>query len=103
MSTSGSYTPPPPAARQAQARAVTDSSGNAVFTWPPGLFTAPPVVTLAVEAGGGFRSARVAANSATETTVNVQVSGGLTLLGLGVLAVGVAASGVTVHATATEP
>lgn len=102
MSTSGSYTPPP-AARQVHARAVTDSSGNAVFTWPPALFTGPPVVTLAVEASGGFRSARIAANSAASTTVNVQVSAGVTLLGLGVLAVGVAASGVTVHATAREP
>ncbi|MBT3161514.1 hypothetical protein HTV80_00095 [Streptomyces sp. Vc74B-19] len=103
MSTSGSYTPPPPPARQAHARAVTDSSGNAVLTWPPGLFTGPPVVTLAVQAGDGFRSVRISVNSATQTTVNVQVAGGLTLLGLGVLAVGVAASGVTVHATATEP
>lgn len=71
------------------------------LTWPAGAFDAPPVIALAVEAVGGFRSAEISANSATSTTVSVLVAAGATLLGIGVLAVGAAASGVTVHATAT--
>lgn len=99
MSTAGHYTPASP--RQAHARAVTDGSGDAVITWSP-PFAAPPIVTATVEAGNGFRSLRIAANSATSTTVHVDVSTGVTLLGIGVLALGAAASGVTVHVTATE-
>jgi hypothetical protein len=83
-----------------RATAVTDGNGNAVFTWPAGAFTAPPVVTVALEAGAGFRSARVSANSATQTTVAVLQAAGVTLLGIGVLAAGTPASGVTVHAHA---
>ena len=82
-------------------RAVTDADGNAVFTWPPGAFTGPPVVTLGVEAGGGFHSARITANGTGTTTVNVLRASGVTLLGVGVLAVGAPAAGVTVHAAAT--
>ncbi|MET7809750.1 hypothetical protein ABZT26_02685 [Streptomyces sp. NPDC005395] len=100
MTTHGYYTPP--ARRVARAKAVTNGSGEAVFTWDP-PFAGPPVVTLAVEAGAGFRSARVAANTARQTTVNVQATTGVTLLGIGVLALGTAAAGVTVHATATAP
>lgn len=79
---------------------VTDGSGNITFAWPPGSFTAPPVVTVAVQAGAGFRSATVTSNTAAATTVNVQQAGGVTLLGIGVLAVGTPAAGVTVHAHA---
>lgn len=100
MTTSGHYTPTH--ARQAHARAVTNSSGDATITWSP-PFGAPPIITATVEAGSGFRSLRVAANSATSTTIHVDVSTGVTLLGIGVLALGAAASGVTVHVTATEP
>jgi hypothetical protein len=85
------------------ARAATDANGNATFAWPAGVFSGPPVVALAVEAGAGFRSARIAANSATSTTVSVLQSAGVTVLGIGVLAVGTPAVGVTVHATATAP
>ncbi|PKA32834.1 hypothetical protein SM8_032215 [Streptomyces sp. SM8] len=83
-----------------RARGVTDSAGNVTFAWPVGAFTAPPVVTIGVQAGAGFRSHAITASSATATTVNVQVSAGVTLLGIGVLAVGAAAAGVTVHAQA---
>jgi hypothetical protein len=99
VSTSGAYTPP--ARRVERGTGVTDGSGNVTFAWPPGAFTAPPVVTLALQAGDGFRSARISANSATATTVNVLAASGVTLLGIGVLAAGAPAAGVTVHATAT--
>ncbi|MDH6189125.1 hypothetical protein EES44_24290 [Streptomyces sp. ADI96-15] len=102
MGTSGHYTPPSaPAPRQARARVVTNSSGNAVATWSP-PFDAPPIITATVEAGAGFRSLRVAANSSASTTVHVDQTNGVTLLGIGVLAVGTDAVGVTVHVTATE-
>lgn len=101
MGTAGDYEAPQQ--RQERATAVTDGSGNAVFNWPAGAFSAPPVVTLAVEAGAGFRSARIASNSATQTTVHVLQASAVTLLGIGVLAVGTNAAGVTVHAYATSP
>ncbi|MBL0777844.1 hypothetical protein G6541_11090 [Streptomyces albidoflavus] len=79
---------------------MTDSAGNVTFTWPPGAFAAPPVVTIGVQGAAGFRSHAITANSAAATTVNVVLSTGVTLLGIGVLAVGAAAAGVTVHAQA---
>ncbi|MFF2964228.1 hypothetical protein ACFVT1_36295 [Streptomyces sp. NPDC057963] len=81
--------------------AVTGAAGDAVFTWSP-PFAAPPVVTATVEAGAGFRSTRLAAHSGASTTVHVDVSAGVTLLGIGVLAFGAAAAGVTVHVHAIE-
>lgn len=99
--TAGDITLPGPRIERAQA--VTDGNGNAVFTWPVGAFTAPPVVTVGIEAGAGFRSHRIAANSAASTTVHVLAAAGVTLLGIGVLAVGANASGVTVHAIAVAP
>lgn len=102
MGTAGHYTPPsPPAPRRERARVVTNSSGDAVATWSP-PFDAPPIITATVEVGDGFRSLRVAANTSTTTTVHVDVSAGVTLLGIGVLAVGAPASGVTVHLMAEE-
>ncbi|WP_228995216.1 hypothetical protein [Streptomyces sp. DH8] len=101
MATDGAYTPP--ARRHERATAVTDGNGQALFTWPAGAFTAPPVVTVAVEAGAGFRSARISANTPTSTTVTVLAAAGVTLLGIGVLAAGTPASGITVHAQAVEP
>ncbi|MGW6391219.1 hypothetical protein ACWFR1_12120 [Streptomyces sp. NPDC055103] len=73
-----------------------------VSTWSP-AFAAPPVVTASVQAGDGFRSVRIAANSAASTTVHVDASAGVTLLGIGVLAVGAPAAGVTVHVHAIAP
>jgi hypothetical protein len=99
VSTAGSYTPPAP--REARASAITDGNGTAVLTWPAGAFAAPPIVTLAVQADAGFRSVRIVANTAAQTTVNVLQAAGVTLLGIGVLATGTPASGVTVHAHAT--
>ncbi|MGW3510170.1 hypothetical protein [Streptomyces sp. NPDC000994] len=95
MSTEGAYTPLTP--RVERATGVTDGSGNVTFTWPVAAFSAPPVVTLTVQGGDGFRSVRISANSAT---AQVLVAAGVTLLGIGVLAAGAPASGVTVHAHA---
>ncbi|MGW1352833.1 hypothetical protein ACWCQE_26725 [Streptomyces sp. NPDC002409] len=80
---------------------MTNASGDVVFSWSP-PFAAPPVVTVAVQAGAAFRSATITANSASSTTVHVDQSTGVTLLGIGVLAIGSAAAGVTVHVHAIE-
>ncbi|NEA39273.1 hypothetical protein [Streptomyces sp. SID11385] len=100
MTTHGHYAPP--ARRVDRAVGVTGSGGDVTFTWSP-PFDAPPVIEATVQAGAGFRSLRIAANTGGSTTVHVDVSAGVTLLGIGVLAVGAAASGVTVHCTATAP
>jgi hypothetical protein len=98
MATAGDYEAPQ--RRQERATAVTDGNGVATFNWPAGAFATPPVVTIAVEAGAGFRSARIASNTAAQTTIHVLAASGVTLLGIGVLAVGANAPGVTVHAHA---
>ncbi|MGY3199710.1 hypothetical protein [Streptomyces sp. TE5632] len=101
MGTAGDYEAPQ--RREERATAVTDGNGNAVFNWPVGAFSAPPVVTVGLQAGSAFRSHSIAANSATSTTVNVLAAAGVTLLGIGVLAVGAPAAGVTVHVQAVAP
>ncbi|MFI7467427.1 hypothetical protein [Nonomuraea sp. NPDC049646] len=101
MSTVGDFEAPQ--RRQERATAVTDGSGIATFSWPAGAFAAPPVISIAVEAGAGFRSARIASNTAAQTTVHVLAAAGVTLLGIGVLAGGANAAGVTVHAHAVAP
>ncbi|MEU0059066.1 hypothetical protein [Streptomyces sp. NPDC006334] len=99
MGTRGDYTPP--ATRLERQTGVTDANGRVTFTWPVGAFTAPPVVTHAVEAAAaGVRTARIISNTAAATTVEVLVTTGVTVLGISVLGPGVAAQGVTVHAHA---
>ena len=97
--TDGAYAPP--GGRVERAQGVTDGSGNVTFTWPPGAFSAPPVVTVAIQAGSGFRSVTVTANSSASTTVNVVGAPVVSLLGIQILAAAVPASGITVHAHAT--
>ena len=97
--TDGAYAPP--GGRVERAPGVTDGSGNVTFTWPPGAFSAPPVVTVTVEAASGFRSFGITANSAASTTVNVLGAPIVSLLGIQILAAAVPASGITVHAHAT--
>lgn len=101
MATAGDYEAPP--RRVERATAVTDGSGNAVFTWPAGAFAAPPVVTVSVQAAAGMRSPTITANSATSTTVHVLGAPVVSLLGIQILAASVPASGVTVHAQAVAP
>lgn len=99
MSTRGHYHPAAPVLERQTG--VTDSNGRVTFTWPAGAFAAPPVVTCAIEAAAtGVRSARIVANTAATTTVEVLVTTGVTVLGISVLGPGVAAQGVTVHAHA---
>ncbi len=98
MSTAGDYEVPQ--RRIERATAVTDGSGNAVFTWPAGAFSAPPVVTVAVQGAVGFRSHTITANSAASTTVNILGAPIVSLLGIQILAASVPAPGVTVHAHA---
>lgn len=95
MSTRGAYQAP--GTRVERATGTTDGSGNVTFTWPAGAFTVPPVVTLGMEGSAGFRAARITANTAAATTVNVLQAAGVTVLGIGVLAAGVVAPGVLVH------
>ncbi|MFK0174172.1 hypothetical protein ACIQU5_35950 [Streptomyces sp. NPDC090306] len=64
---------------------------------------APPVVTVGIQGATALRSHTIAANSSTQTTVNVLVAAGVTLLGIGVLAVGAPAAGIVVHAHAVAP
>ncbi|WP_309317389.1 hypothetical protein [Streptomyces salinarius] len=101
MPTRGHYTPV--SGRVERATGVTDASGNAVFNWPAGVFSAPPVVTVALQGPAGFRSHTVTANSATATTVNVQGSPVVSLLGIQILAAATPAAGITVHVHATAP
>ncbi|MFF0401740.1 hypothetical protein ACFYSJ_39460 [Streptomyces sp. NPDC005248] len=60
-------------------------------------------MTATVEAEAGFQAVRITANGPGSTTVHVDRSAGITLLGIGVLAVATPAAGVTVHVHATAP
>ncbi|WNI20277.1 hypothetical protein [Actinacidiphila sp. ITFR-21] len=98
-------TPGPPGGpgiRIERAAVVTDSAGQATVTWDP-PFPAPPVLALAVEAGGGFRSVRLTASTAASATVRADGAAVIEVLGLSVLAAALPAAGVTVHVIATEP
>lgn len=100
MSTSGAYRAPA-GPRIERATGVTDGNGSVTFAWPAGAFTAPPVVTLAVEgASGSFRTVRISANSAASTTAQVTGAAVVELLGIQLLAAALPAAGVTVHAHA---
>ncbi|WP_433341731.1 hypothetical protein [Streptomyces sp. CA-253872] len=86
-----------------RATAVTNGSGQAVVAWEP-PFAAAPVVSVAVQAGGGgFRSVRVTSNSPASTTVQAEGAAVVELLGISLLAAALPAAGVTVHLIAVEP
>lgn len=97
--TDGAYAPA--GGRVERARGVTDGSGNVTLAWPAGAFTAPPVVTVGIQAASGFRSWSITANTAASTTVQVLGAPVVSLLGINILAAAVPASGITVHAVAT--
>ncbi|WP_327415393.1 hypothetical protein [Streptomyces sp. NBC_01233] len=101
MPTRGHYTPI--SGRVERATGVTDANGNVTFNWPAGTFSVPPVVTVALQAAAGFRSATVTANSATATTVNVLGAPVVSLLGIQILAASIPAPSITVHVHATAP
>lgn len=83
--------------------AVTDAAGNAVINFPAGLFSAAPILGVAIQfpAGQNPIDYRITALSATSATVNVKQSPTLIILSLSVLGVAANIAGVTVHFTAT--
>lgn len=83
--------------------AVSDGSGNAVFTFPAGLFPAAPVVTATYQGTASNQPVdfRVTALTATSCTVNVRQSPVLVVLSLSVLGVSAPLSGATIHLLAT--
>lgn len=83
--------------------AVTDASGNAVFTFPAGTFSAPPVVDTEIQfpASPNPIDHRITALTATSCTINCKQSPTLIVLSLSVLGVAANISGVTVHLIAT--
>lgn len=94
--------PAPAGPHMERTTAVTDSSGQATFTWPAGAFTSPPVVALGVEAAAGLRSVQIISNTAAQTVVQATGVAVVELLGIQVLTIGGAAAGITVHAHAVE-
>ncbi|WP_328434581.1 hypothetical protein [Streptomyces sp. NBC_00425] len=85
------------------ATAVTDASGNATFAFPAGLFSAAPVLDVAIQfaAGSNPIDYRATTLTATSAVVNVRQSPTLVVLSLSVLGVAAPIAGVTVHAIAT--
>jgi hypothetical protein len=83
----------------------TNAAGDAVFTFPAGMFAAPPVVdaTVQLAAGNQVTDCRVTAVSAAGCTVRVSQSAGLNvaLLNLTLLGVPVPVPNVPVHIHAT--
>lgn len=85
--------------------ALSDASGNAVFTFPVGLFSAPPIVDESIQfpAGQNPIDFRCTALTTTSCTINVRQSPTLVVLSLSVLGLSAPLAGVTVHLIATSP
>lgn len=85
---------------------VTNASGDAVFTFPAGMFAAAPkvVASLQLAAGNTVTDCRVTAVSATSCTVRASQTAGINvaLLGLTLLGLPAPLVGVTVHLIATN-
>lgn len=83
--------------------AVSDASGNAVFTFTP-PFPSVPKAAAAIQfaAGSNPIDYRITALTASSCTVNVRQSPTLVVLSLSVLGVAAPLSGVTVHLHAVE-
>jgi len=83
--------------------AVTDGSGNAVFTFPAGLFPAAPVVVAGMQAAASNNPIdyRVTAVTATSCTVNVRQSPIVVVLSVSVVGASAPLAGATVHLLAT--
>lgn len=83
--------------------AVTNGSGDAVFTFPAGLFPAAPTVALAIQAADSQNPIdyRVTALSATSCTVRCRQSPIVVVLSLSVVGASAPIAGVTVHLLAT--
>lgn len=82
--------------------AVSNASGDAVFTFTP-AFPSVPVVAQAVQtATTNVTEARVTALTTTSCTINVRQSPAVVILGISVLQVPQPLSGATVHLHALE-
>lgn len=83
--------------------AVTNASGDAVFSFPAGLFPVAPVVAASYQGAVSNQPVdfRITAVSATSCTVNVRQSPVLVVLSLSVLGVSAPLAGATVHLLAT--
>lgn len=84
------------------AKAVTDASGNATFTFSP-PFSAAPVISTALETSNtNATEARVTALTASSCTVQARQSPGVVILGISVLQTPTALVGATVHLIAVD-
>lgn len=93
----------PTAARRIMAAsAVTDASGNAVFTFSPPFATVPKVAHALETSNTNATEARVTSLSASSCTVQARQSPGVVILGISVLQVPQALVGATVHLHAIE-
>jgi hypothetical protein len=94
----------PTAARRVYAgTAVSDASGNAVFTFTPPFSTVPVTSVGLATTNNNVTEARVTALSASSCTVNVRQSPGVVVLGISVLQVPQSLPGAAVHLLAIEP
>lgn len=82
---------------------VTNASGDAVFTFPAGLFPSAPAVTAAIQAADSQNPIdfRVTALTATSCTVRCRQSPIVVVLSLSVVGASAPIAGVTVHLHAT--
>lgn len=84
------------------AKAVTNASGNATFTFTP-AFAAAPVISTALETSNtNATEARVTALTAGSCTVQARQSPGVVILGISVLQVPSPLVGATVHLIAVD-
>lgn len=83
--------------------AVSDGSGNAVFTFSPAFAGVPDVAHALQTANANATEARVTALTASSCTVNARQSPSVTILGFSVLQTPQALTGATVHLLAIEP
>lgn len=102
MSTSGNLARP--GLRPAFAgTAVTNGSGDAVFTFPAGLFPSAPVAAAAIQAADSQNPIdfRITALTATSCTVRCRQSPIVVVLSVSVVGASSPIAGVTVHLIAT--
>jgi len=84
------------------AKAVTDASGNAVFTFSPPFASAPVVTQSLQTTNTNATEARVTALTTTGCTIQARQSPGVVILGISVLQVPQALVGATVHLIAVD-
>lgn len=83
--------------------AVTNASGDAVFTFPVGLFSSPPVADASVQTPDSQNPIdfRIIGLTATGCTVRCRQSPVLVVLSQSVIGASSPVAGVTVHVVAT--